>query len=229
MKHIFLTIASLLFMGPHLQAQQCSRYYPMEEGTSFQYTNYGKNGKESGIINYTITAASSNGDTSTATMHMTMLDDKGEEIIASEYTLSCSENAVHIDYESLMSNDMLKQFGDMDMDISGTDIELPNDLSVGQTLSDANIKMKMNMGGVNMNMNIETVNRKVESKESITTPAGTFECFVISSETKSKVMMSNSTFPSRMWLAENIGMVKQETYNKSGKLMGSMLLTQFSN
>jgi hypothetical protein len=229
MKHIFLTIAALLFMGPHLQAQQCSRYYPMTEGTSFQYTNYSKNGKESGTINYKITAASSNGDTSTATMNMTMLDEKGKEVITSDYKLSCSENAVHIDYQSLMSNDMLKQFGDMDMDITGTDIELPNDLAVGQNLADANINMKMNMGGVNMNMNIETVNRKVEARESITTPAGTFDCFVISSETKSKMMMANNTFPSRMWLAEGVGMVKQETYNKNGKLMGSMLLTQFSN
>jgi hypothetical protein len=162
-------------------------------------------------------------------MNMTMLDEKGKEVITSDYKLSCSENAVHIDYQSLMSNDMLKQFGDMDMDITGTDIELPNDLAVGQNLADANINMKLNMGGVNMNMNIETVNRKVEARESITTPAGTFDCFVISSETKSKMMMANNTFPSRMWLAEGVGMVKQETYNKNGKLMGSMLLTQFSN
>jgi len=200
----------------------------MQKGTSFEYTNFDKTGKESGSMNYTIEEASSSGDMTTATMHMTYKDDKGKDVLNSNYTLTCNGNTVHIDYESLLSNDMMEQFHDMDMDITGTDIELPNDLSVGETLADANVQMKMNMSGVNMNMNIETVNRKVEKKETVTTPAGTFDCFVISSDTKSKMMMANNTFPSRQWLAEGVGMVKQETYNKKGKLIGSMLLTQFS-
>ena len=89
--------------------------------------------------------------------------------------------------------------------------------------------LKMKMGGaINMNTNVETINRKVEKQESITTPAGTFDCYVIYSETKTKMMMANKTFPSRTWLAKGVGMVKQESYNKNGKLMGSMVLTQYT-
>ena len=58
--------------------------------------------------------------------------------------------------------------------------------------------------------------------------AGTFDCYVIYSETKTKMMMANKTFPSRTWLAKGVGMVKQESYNKNGKLMGSMVLTQYT-
>jgi hypothetical protein len=123
---------------------------------------------------------------------------------------------------------MMQQFEDMEMEVTGTDVELPNDLSVGQNLPDANVDVKMSMGGINMNMNVETINRKVEKKESVTTPAGSFDCYVIYSETKSKMMLANNTFPNRLWLAEGVGMVKQETYNKNGKLMGSMVLTLFS-
>jgi len=156
------------------------------------------------------------------------MDDKGEEAFTSEFTYSCTGNTVTIDYESLMSNQMLEQFGDMEMEVSGTDIELPNGLEVGMELPDANVLMKMSMSGINMNSQVDMINRKVEKKETVTTPAGAFECFVIYSENQSKMMMSSQNFPSRLWLAEGVGMIKQETFKKNGNLMSSMVLTSLS-
>jgi hypothetical protein len=228
MKNLTIAIVCFFAACTYTTGQECSRYYPMKEGTSFQYTSYDKKGKEQGTMNYRITEASGGVGSTSATMNMTYTDDKGKEVVSSNYTLSCSENTVHIDYESLLSNEMMQQFEDMEMEVTGTDVELPNDLSVGQNLPDANVDVKMSMGGINMNMNVETINRKVEKKESVTTPAGSFDCYVIYSETKSKMMLANNTFPNRLWLAEGVGMVKQETYNKNGKLMGSMVLTLFS-
>lgn len=205
----------------------CSQYYPMVEGATMQYTNYNKKGKEDGTFTYTVKDVEGNGDVVSATMTMQMTDKKGNTY-DSEYGIKCEGDAVKIDFKSLMNEQMMNQFGDVEVDMSGTDIMLPNNLSVGQELDDANIEMKMKMGGMNMNMNVETVNRKVEKKESVTTPAGTFDCFVVYSETKSKMMMANQTFPTRVWLAEGVGMVKQETYSKKGKLTSSTLLTAFS-
>jgi hypothetical protein len=132
---------------------------------------------------------------------------------------------VRIDFQSLMSGPMLQQNPDMQAEITGTDIEWPNNLSVGQELPDANVSMKMNMGGISMTMEMDITARKVEKKETVTTPAGTFDCYVVYSETHSKMMMANQTFPSRTWLAEGVGMVKNESYNKNGKLTNYMLLT----
>ena len=112
--------------------------------------------------------------------------------------------------------------------ISGNDIEIPNDLSVGQKLNDANVAMKISMSGINMNMTVDMTNRNVEKKESISTPAGTYDCYVLYSENRSKMMMANQVYPSRVWLAEGVGMVKQETYKKNGDLMSSTLLTAHS-
>src|SRR5690606_14664268 len=148
---------------------------------------------------------------------------------SSDYDITCDGNVVRIDFKSLMNEQMLSQMGEMEMDITGTDMELPNNLSVGQELPDSNVNVKMKMSGVmNMNMDVETINRKVEKQESVTTPAGTFDCYVIYSETRTKMMMSNQTMPSRVWLAEGVGMVKQESYNKNGKLVASSVLTRFS-
>jgi len=229
MKLNLFLIGLLFVLAMPVTAQNCSKYYPMEEGISMEYTSYDGKGKTQGIISYTVTNVIDDGRTTSATMAMNYKDDKGKEALNSEFTYSCTENTVTIDYQSLMSNQMLQQFGEMEMELSGTDIELPNDLEVGQVLPDANIAMKMSMSGMNMTSKVNMINRKVEKKESVTTPAGSFDCFVIYSENESQMMMANQTFPSRLWLAEEVGMVKQESYNKKGKLMSNTILTKFSN
>ncbi|NJB72856.1 hypothetical protein GGR42_003354 [Saonia flava] len=225
---ITLLVFGLLFSFGVKSQDNCSTYYPLVEGATFQYTNYGKKGKEEGKINYAVTNVSSNGFETKATMNMNLMDEKGKEIYTTDYGFTCSDNIVKIDYHSLISEQTLTQFKDMEMEVTGTDIELPNSLGVDQELEDANVAIKIDMGGINMNMNIDTVNRKVEKKESVTTPAGTFDCYVIYSENKTKMTMMNKTFPNRVWLAEGVGMVKQESYNQNGKLMSSSVLTQFS-
>ncbi len=229
MKHYSLLLATLLFTGNIAMAQSsCSKYYPMVDGALLQYTSYDKKGKEEGQIDYKVTNVNGSGDHITATMVMEISDQKGNTF-SSDYDITCDGNVVRIDFKSLMNEQMLSQMGEMEMDITGTDMELPNDLSVGQELPDSNVNVKMKMSGVmNMNMDVETINRKVEKQESVTTPAGTFDCYVIYSETRTKMMMSNQTMPSRVWLAEGVGMVKQESYNKSGKLVASSVLTQLS-
>ncbi|AZQ60426.1 hypothetical protein EJ994_17055 [Maribacter sp. MJ134] len=212
----------------YAQSTNCSRFYPMDEGTSFEYTSYNKKGKTEGKSSYKVTSVENDGDTTVATMDISFEDQKGKKVYDTNYSFSCTGNMVTVDYESLVPQQMLTQYEDMEMEITGTDIELPNDLGVGQELEDANVTLKMNMGGISMNTTVDMVNRKVEKKENVTTPAGTFECFVLYSENQSKVMMAKSNFPSRVWLAEGVGMVKQETYKKNGDLMNSTELTKFS-
>ena len=207
----------------------CSKFYPMTEGVSMEYTNYNKKGKVEGISAYKVTETNTVGNTTNATMAINLKDEKGKEIYSTDYKLSCTGNMVTLDYESLLPSDMMKQYGDMDIEISGNDIEIPNDLSVGQNLNDANVTMKIGMSGINMNIAVDMLNRKVEKKESVTTPAGTYDCYVVYSENQSKMMMANQVYPSRVWLAEGVGMVKQETYKKNGDLMSSTLLTAYSN
>ncbi|NNF18932.1 MAG: hypothetical protein HKN61_04085 [Flavobacteriaceae bacterium] len=229
MRNILLMLIVLVLAGVPAFAQDCSKFYPLQEGTSLEYTNYDKKDRVDGTITYEVISSENNSDGTTAVMQMSLQDQDGEEVMQSEYEVRCKDNVVHIDFKSLMNQQMMEQFKEMDVELSGTDLELPNNLAVGQSLNDANLNMKMSMGAVNMNMNVETINRKVEKKESVTTPAGTFDCFVIYSETSTKMMMGKQTFPSRTWLAEGIGVIKQESYNKKGNPIGKMVLTAYSN
>lgn len=232
MKKTLLSLLTLLFFCVQFTLAQssCSKYYPMEEGASFQYTMYNKKGKTEGVTDYTITKVDSNGGTTSATFDIKFTDDKGKEVFNSNYNISCSGNGIKIDYESLFPSQMKQQFEDMnmEMDISGTDIQIPNDLSVGKDLEDANISVSMSMGSIKMNTTVDQTNRKVETKESITTPAGTFDCYLITETTTSKTMGATIEMNNKLWLAEGIGMVKQESYKKNGDLMTRMELTKLS-
>lgn len=222
-------ILALIFGTQTLLAQDsCSKYYPLVEGATFQYTMYNKKGKSEGFTDYTITNVDNSGGETRATMSMKFADEKGKEVFTSDYTYTCTGKGIKIDYNSLLPEAMTSQFKDMEYEITGTDVELPNDLSVGQTLDDANVTMAISMAGVNMNIVVNMINRKVEKKEKVTTPAGTFDCYVLYNDTQSKTMGATQTFPSRLWVAEDVGMVKQETYNKKGSVTNSMALTQLS-
>jgi hypothetical protein len=71
-------------------------------------------------------------------------------------------------------------------------------------------------------------NRKVEALESITTPAGTFECYKLTYDMEIKSMIK-MTVKATQWVARNVGAVKTESFDKNGKLVGYSLLTAFRN
>ncbi|MEO9891618.1 hypothetical protein [Aurantibacter sp.] len=231
MKNISLTvILSLLFIGVSFAQESCSKFYPLKEGSTFEYTNLDKKGKVDGTINYLISEVRSVGTATAATFNLKFKDKKGKQAFETDYTFSCENGIVKLDYESLFPSQMMKQYTEMglEMDISGTDIEIPNDLNVGQELPDANVTMAMSMSGINMNVSVDRTNRKVENKESVTTSAGTFDCYILSELNTSKAMGANIEFQTKTWLAEGVGMIKSETYKKNGNLENKMELTKYS-
>lgn len=231
MKNTLLGMLLIAFViGPLKSQENCSKYYPMNEGSSFEYTMYNKKGKIDGVTSYTITEVSTNGGATSATFDMKFTDKKGKEVYNSDYAITCSEDGIRIDYKSLFPSQMMKQYEDMglEMDISGTDIQLPNDLSVGKELDDANVSVAMSMSGIKMNISVDQTNRKVENKESVTTPAGTFDCYVITETASSTAMGATQETVNKLWLAEGVGMVKQESYKQNGSLMSRMELTKYT-
>ncbi|MFS4468475.1 hypothetical protein [Maribacter sp. 2210JD10-5] len=222
---------TLLYSSTNLFAQNnCSKYYPMTEGTKFQYTMFDKKDKVEGTTEYVISEVDDSRGETEATMKTKFTDKKGKNVFESDFKITCTGEGIKIDYKSLFPSQMEQQYKDMgmEMDITGTDIQLPNNLSVGQTLDDANVNVSMNMSGMKMKIDVDMTDRKVEKKESVTTAAGTFDCYLITEKSTSKVMMANQETSNKVWLSEGVGMVKQESYGKNGKLMTRMELTKFN-
>lgn len=215
-----ITISSCL-------SQDCSRFYPFSEGVTGELTSYDKKGKVVAVVTYQVKEVSSSGGLETATISSDVKDKKGDQIVDTSYNITCTGNGISMDFNSIMNPELLEQYKDIEVDVTGTNVELPNNLSPGQTLPDADLNMELDMGGIVMNISVMMIDREVQNKESITTPAGTFECYVITYTSKMKMGVGR-TGSSKQWIAEDVGLVKQEDYNKKGKLTGSSMLTSFS-
>ena len=220
---ISIFVLSCFLSGTAVSAQtDCSKYYPVSDGAKFEHTLYGNKMKEEGKVVYSVT--DDGGDSVLYTMEM--FDKNGTQVGDSSYGMKCEEDGVSIDFKSLMGSSRASHFDNMEVDITGNNIYIPNDLSVGQTLPDAEMEIAITGAPIAMKSFMRMYNRTVEGKESITTPAGTFECFIISYDTDMR-MGIKSTGKTKQWLAENIGMVKTEDYNKKGKLRSMSLLTAY--
>jgi len=229
-KTLLLFVVAFFGMNSLIAQSACSKYYPMTEGSSLKYDIYNKKGKKDGTTSYAVTESKNENGYTQSKLKMTFEDEKGKHTFDSEYGMTCSENGIKIDFMSLMSSQMLNQYKDMDveMDITGTDIQIPNDLSIGQQLADANVNVSMDMGAMKMKIEVKTVDRTVLTQEKVTTAAGTFDCFVLSETIQSKSMGANINMTSKTWLAEGIGMIKNETYNKKGTLQSRSELASYS-
>lgn len=220
---IILLLGAIILSLQTFGQGACSAYYPFEEGTKFVVTSYNKKGKTESSVKYEVTKASNN----VASLSAKVFDDKNKEITQTGYDVTCDGETISIDFQSLLNPEILKQYKDMDMELTGSNIEFPTNLEVGQDLKDANMNMAIDLSGMKMNIKLDMVDRKVISKESITTPAGTFDCFVLTYTTEMK-MGVKQRFQIKEWVAKGVGMVRSEHYSKNGKLSGYSELTSFS-
>jgi hypothetical protein len=124
----------------------------------------------------------------------------------------------------------MAMYKDMEVKADDAFIEYPSTVTDGQSLKDASFKMETYKNGVTYStINLDQTNRKVIGKESVTTPAGTWECWKITYDSKFKINMGGIGIPMNMqgteWFAPGFGIVKTEVANKNGKLMGSTMIT----
>ncbi len=225
MKKFLISLCALGVTTGLLAQDLCSTWYPFQEGTTFQITSYEKDSdKKSAVIDYSVKDSGSDW----ALLAYSVSDKKGDLVAESEYEIRCQDDGIAIDFKSLGAPGVLEQYEDMEVEISGTNLIIPNDLLEGRELPDSNMNMTINMNPIKLKMNVNITNRKVSGKETITTPAGTFDCVVLSYdfETKMGIKVSGTA---KQWLAKGVGMVKQEDRNKKGRIISWSQLTAFSN
>ena len=89
-------------------------------------------------------------------------------------------------------------------------------MKVGDQLKDGNLNMTLNNSGMVQTLIYNVTERKVEGKESITTPAGTWDCFKITFKGKMNLKMIigvNLNMDGTEWYAPGFGIVKTQSKN----------------
>ena len=225
-KHILIPFL-ILFAFLEARAQCNNPFYQFKKGTQIETENYDDKGKAQGKTEITVIDWEETGSGFIATLGYKLFDKKGDVSHEGDYTMECKDGVISIDMSAFVPKESMQAFQDMEIEMKMDQLEYPADLKVGQDLKDASFEMKAKGGPMPMNFTFLFTDRKVEGKESITTPAGTFDCFRISQITNSKMMIANSEFKTIQYLAEKYGAVKTETYKSNGKMVGYSLLTRF--
>ncbi|WPP48228.1 TapB family protein [Catalinimonas niigatensis] len=229
----FLLLSLLSFT--EVMAQCSNTFYRLKEGAEFEMTTYDKKDRPQGRTTYVISDVRENSGVFEATFESKIYDKKDKLVTEGEFAIICEGDKVKIDMQRMLNSmEQLSAYENMEVEAQGDFLEIPSKLEVGQTLSDAHTTMTVKMGESSATMSkidIDINNRKVESKEDITTPAGTFACYKISYNTdmNMKVMGfgNKSSYGNAEWVAENIGTIRTESYDKKGNLNSYTLLTAY--
>ena len=124
----------------------------------------------------------------------------------------------------------LASYEEMGIDFTADNLVYPANLSVGDVLPDGELIMSVKSGTMTIfTLTLTISNRKVEEIEEITTDAGTFSCYKLSYDTTTKAGIISSSSSVIEWISEGVGMVRNETYNRRGRLTGYSVLTGFDN
>ena len=79
-----------------------------------------------------------------------------------------------------------------------------------------------------ISMSVSGENRRIVGTERIQTEAGSFDCFILEETLTTKAMMVKDVERTKSWYAYGIGMVKEITYDKNGKLISTMVLNEIN-
>jgi hypothetical protein len=233
MKKFYLIIL-ISFISYETQSQ-CNTYFNFKEGAEYEMTHYSDKDKVTGKSLSQILSVDDNGGVLTAHIKGTAFDKKGEEITSMNFEYICDDGVLKMDMNKFIPKDMFGSDAEIEFEMEGDYLELPESLEIGQSLKEGMIEGKMTMEGnpamANMGISVKIFNRKVEAKEDITTPAGSFPCYKISydMESSTKVMgMNNKVIMKGIdYISEGVGVIKTESYNKKGNLSSYSLLTGY--
>ncbi|NIJ53094.1 TapB family protein [Dyadobacter arcticus] len=202
-------------------AQECMGFN-LKEGSGFEMNNFDGKGKPSGKLIYKIAKIASEGASTVFSVDMESLDTKGKSQLKNSYKLKCTGNVLIMDASSMINQEQLKSFQNMEMKFTYDNIEYPTKYSVGDKLKDASVKGEGKSGPMGITYNMHIKNRTVASQEKLTVPAGTYDAYKINSDLNMEMVMG---FPVKMEMQTIsyrapgiIWDLKTETYRK-GKLM----------
>lgn len=226
---VFVILVIAMVSPAQLDAQECKFFIPSEAGTILEYTYYNKKGKEESYQTQKVLETKVVDGATVVEMEAISKTKKNQEDgVRTTFELKCDNGNFYINMNDFTSSVNYKQYEalpDLDLVVKSEDLYYPSDLAIGQKLPDGNVEILVENNGMELfGSRITVKDRKVEAAETITTPAGTFECLKVSSVvlTQSSMSMETKTI---QWVAENVGVVKTENLTSDGKMITSYALT----
>lgn len=213
MKKIFFLCFILLALRGI--AQDCKGYYYLQNNRKVEMTIYNKKGEVTGKQVLAITDVKENGGILSATLSSEMFDKKGKSIAKGNNTVQCNNGIMMMDIKMFMPQQQADMFKNAEATASNVYIEYPATMKLNDILKDASFVMEMSTNGLKQTLSMQMTNRTVTGKETVTTAAGTWDCFIIAYKSDINIKTMGIGIPMNAditeWYAPGFGVVKTES------------------
>jgi len=226
MKKLPLLLA--FFFSYQLSAQECTDYFKLSKGLKIEMVSYDKKDKPVATVKSEVVDYKPVNGGFLLVLDSETYDTKGRLLAKGQASGKCSKGDYITDVRNI-SSDMIPKAADIKVNIDGDKMVYPAGMKVGDKLPDAAISISSTLAsGMNlMSINATISNRKVESIETVETPAGKFDCLKITYFMNTKMkLLGNKSMNCTEYLAKGVGVVKQEQFDEKGKKQSSMMLTK---
>lgn len=200
-----------------IYSQDCNGYYFLQDNKTIEMAILNKKGEQSAKQVYTVSNVNSSGNTTTADLNSEMFDKKGKSMAKGKAKIKCDGGMMLVDMK--MSIPVQPGAPAVESDVKAEDIymEYPSNMNVGDNLKNASMHMDMDNNGMKQSVDMDVFDRKVEGKEKITTPAGSWDCYKISYKSKMRIKTMGIGMPMNIegveYYAPGFGVVKTQSKN----------------
>jgi hypothetical protein len=213
-KTTWLALVACLFAVSATTAQDCKTYYYLQNNKTIEMTIYNKKGDESGKQVSAVSDVKNSGGATIGSINSEMFDKKGKSIAKSKGTIQCKGGVMMVDMKMALSPQQQEQFA-TDAKADNLYMEYPANMKAGDKLKDATMDLTIDNSGMKQSVKMVVSDRNVEGKESVTTTAGTWECYKISFKSKVTIKTVGIGIPINMdgteWFAPGFGVVKTQS------------------
>ncbi len=201
---------------------KCASLYVFREGAVVENASYDENGKETSRQTSNVLKVTNDGSSLNSEVQMKTSGTDTSNVFTGKYR--CDGKNLYVDLSSLFAN--MESKG---ATMQGDAIVFPIDLTEGQTLPDATYAFSMDAQGQQMKTKVTVKDRKVTGRETITTPAGTFNCYKITAnidadvdfpgmdeKTKKMLQSMKSSMPKQrvaMYFDPSVSIVRVEMFS----------------
>ncbi|HLG03462.1 MAG TPA: hypothetical protein VI731_07685 [Bacteroidia bacterium] len=229
---IFSLAAAGIFGASFVADTACSNW-DFTVGTVTTMTSYDDNGKIQSSSTSTVKKVDAGATKTTVEMESVTNNPKGKEESRGTVIMTCEDGKIMIDISGMIPAENRKETKGTEYKFEGNMVDYPATMSAGQSLPDVVMIMRAITDGTEgMTMTYKVVDRKVVARESRTTPAGTYDCFKITSTNSMAMQIGPMNVPAMKpmqsieWFSFKVGAVRMETH-KNDKMMNYSELTAF--
>lgn len=220
-------------------SQDCAKFLFLQKDKTVEISVYDKKGEPNGRTVYQVGNVATSGGSTTGTINSEIFDKKGNSKGKANSTVVCTGGELRIDMKFMLPPQENQQFGmNAEVNAQNSYLSYPNTIKVGDQLPDGNLSIDLSHNGppapgstppaggppaggpppppgLGKSLTMVISNRKVEGQESVTTTAGTWDCFRISYKSKLTVKTGPFGFPVNVegveWYAPGFGVVKSQS------------------